>query len=264
MLAPMVSVSTGRGPITEAMQESCLWTGSAVNSPAAVYLSAGEDSRMLTVTEPTHMRSRAVDVTGLEPFAFYVFVDQKYPQDNASMHFDDGRTVIDEWHAEQLTIGPYPAWHLNLIVKSDRYGERNVSVLRIKSTNDQFTELALAEDWKTHCLITVLDGCTGFGDQPSRRNAPALCENDITTSRSTNLVKLNPDWLITDHFNGPSRGLPNAELVRGEEIKSTGQGSCDLSFKYACDLASPQWPSYGEQDRDRYVRLYAVESSQRK
>ncbi len=252
----MPSISSGRGPITEAMQESSLWTGTAVNSPAAVYLSSGDDSRMLSVTHPENIRAKASDGPVPEPFAFYVHVDRQTPLNRPGLDYDDGRTQITRWDAESLSIGGHHAWFLKLIVRSDRYAERNVAVLRIRATNDEFTELALAEDWKTHCLITVLDGCLNFGGQPGNR-----CENDITGNRRTNLLKLNPDWLITDHFK-------RSQLVQGE-VPETGDviepddpKHYGLRFKHACALATPRWPGAEQRDRDRYVRLYEVEPTE--
>jgi len=238
------------------MQESSLWTGTAVNSPAAVYLSSGNDSRMLSVTHPKHIRAKAGDGPVPEPVGFYVHVDKENPHGNPGLDYQDGRTEVKQWHRKRLSIGPYDAWHLKLIVRSDRYAERNVAVLRIKATNDEFTELALAEDWKTHCLITVLDGCTGYGGQPNNR-----CEVDLTGKRRTNLLDLKPDWLITDHFNGPGPWLWH-DLEAGEVIEPDDPKRYGLRFKHRCALASPQWPGAGRGDDERFVRLYQAEPTQ--
>ncbi len=251
----MPSISSGRGPITEAMQESSLWTGTAVNSPAAVYLSSGDDSRMLSVTHPENIRAKVGDGPVPEPFAFYVHVDRQTPLNRPGLDYDDGRTQITRWDAESLSIGGHHAWFLKLIVRSDRYAERNVAVLRIRAENNEFTELALAEGWKTHCLITVCDGC-GFGGNPH-------CENDISGKRRTNLLKLQPDWAITDHFK---RGNVGTEAVpqRGELIEPGDSKRYGLRFKHVCGLTTPRNPLPGHHNRDpdRYVRLYEVEPTE--
>ena len=232
-----------------------MWTGTPVNSPAAVHLSAGDDTRLLSVTHPDHIRTKVRSGSTPEPFAFYVHVDECTPRNDPALAYQDDRTRIMEYERERMNVGPHPAWLLKLTVFSHLYGERNVAVLRVRASNAQFTRQALAEDWKTHCLITVLDGCTGFG-RPllhSRNH----CEAEITGRRPTNLLKLKPDWLITDHFNGQWPWYPH-DLAPGEIVEPEHPKRFGLRFKHACALATPQWPGATQRDKERYVRLYEV------
>ena len=243
----MPSISSGHGPITELMQESSVWTGMPVNSPAAVYLSSGNDSRMLTVTHPDHLRAKADGGPTPEPFAFYVHVDKQTSVNRPGLDFRDANTQVDEWDREIVRIDRHQAILLKLTLRSDRYPERNVAVLRIRATNNQFTKLAQAEDWKTHCLITVCDGCAFGGNRH--------CENDISGRRQTNLLKLRPDWLITDHFR---RGIHGTDPVPqdGQFLKPDDPIRFGLRFRHVGPLTTPPRPIPGEDNRDRYVRLY--------
>lgn len=255
MTMPSISFFSLRGPIAGAREKSAGWTGTSADCPAAVYLSAGDNTRLLSVTHPDHIRSRIEGGQGPEPFAFYVHVDEYVPQGAPELDYRDDRTRIECHGCERLNVGPHPAWLMKLSIISNIYGERNVAVLRVRASNAQFTRQALAENWKTHCLITVLDGCTGFG-RPLRRSQNR-CEVEITGRRRTNLLKLKPDWLITDHFNGPWPWHPH-DLRPGEIVEPDDPKRFGLRFKHAGALATPQWPGAGQGDKQRYIRLYEV------
>lgn len=249
---PSISISSGHGPITEAMHRSSEWMGMPETGPAAVYLSSGNDTRPLSITHPEHIRAQCGDGPTPEPTGFYVFVDKGHPWRDPRLRFDDGRTCVRLCEMDRFVIGSHRAWLQLLTVSCDRYDDRKVAVLRIRATNDQFTQLALAEEWKTHLLITTLDGCTGYGGQPNNQ-----CEVDTTGDGPENLRKLEPDWLVTDHFDGPRPWLPR-DLAPGNFYKPLAPHNYPLRFKHAGVLATPKWPGAGQGDRERYVRLYEV------
>lgn len=233
------------------MAASATWTGAATNGPAAVYLSADSDSRMLPATHPEHIRVRAGGMPTPEPVSFYVHVDKKPIANGSGLTFEDDRTRVTEQGREAADIAGCPAHLLKLTVGSDRYPDRNVAVLRIEATNEHFTELALAEDWKTHLLITVCDGCRGWGGNDR-------CEVEITGRRETNLQQLKPEWLLTDHFK-PDRG-DDWDPRPGQLVKPTDPKRFPLRFVHTCALAGPKYHPDGDHNRypGRFARLYEV------
>ena len=205
---------------------------------------------MITVTHPEHLRARAGDRSAPEPFAFYVHVDKQTSVNTPVLDFRDANTRIVEESREMLWIDRREAILLKLTMRSDRYPERKVAVLRIRASNDQFTRLALDEDWKTHCLITVCDGCR-FGGNDGR------CENDISGNRRTNLLHLRPDWLVTDHLQYGHLG-PWLVPREGQFIEPRNTARFDLRFRHVARLTTPQRPMLFDDNRDRHVHLFDV------
>jgi len=237
-------------PIQAAQTLSAEWTGADPQGPAALYLSAGYDTRALTLTHPAFLAKQSGRM--LEEMSFYVFVDAYQPRDDRELNFTDpaGRTQIKTVTVSDHPVGPFDGYLLNLTTKSTTMPWRKVSVLRVRALNDEFANLALEEGWQPHCVISVCDGCC-FGGNPR-------CENEFRKPEKSIQARLKPNWIITDHLRN-IRGREIVDPLDGDVIRSTNP-----HFGYEAEqiaFLSTNWQGPGR-SFDGGARLFAFRSTE--
>ena len=201
-------------PIQAAQTLSAGWTGADPHGPAALYLSAGNDTRAMTLTHPAFLAKQSGRM--LEEMSFYVFVDAYQPRDDRELNFTDpaGRTQIKTVTVSDHPVGPFDGYLLNMTTKSTTMPWRKVSVLRVRALNDAFANLALDEGWRPHCVISVCDGCCFGGNE--------RCENHFRKPEGSIQARLKPKWIITDHLRD-IRGREIVDPLDGDVIRSTNR-----------------------------------------
>ena len=204
-------------PIQAAQTLSAEWTGAEPHGPAALYLSAGSDTRALTLTHPAVLAKQSGRM--LEEMSFYVYVDQSAPYEDPALDFTDstGRTQINTVDVVDHPVGPFDGYLLSITTESTEIPARKISVLRVRAQNDEFAALALAEGWHPHCVIQC---------------------------------RLKPSWIITDHLPG-STAQGGDDPKNGDVIRSTEPNFGFVAEQVA--FLSTGWRGTGLRDKGNHL-----------
>jgi len=193
----------------------------------ALYVSSGRDTRPLTFLHPDHLTQRGVgDVPAPNMF---VYVDREPSlAHEEGFVFLDGRTTIVGAQPRTLPLGGLTAFSSRLTYESDRFTTRRYALVFVRATNQQFGVRAARAGWTPDYLISVNDGCAGFG-----RND--RCESLLTASGAANGLGPGHRYWVTDHVGR----APDAETVlHGGTL--TGDRHSALEIRLL-GLLSEQW-----------------------
>jgi hypothetical protein len=182
----------------------------------ALYVSAGGDTNPFILLHPDFLSGQAE--AQIEAPNFFVYVDAERPGngENAGLRFEDDRTTIQTEAELPSNLGDAEGSLLRVSIKSDRMTERQVAVLRLRMTNEEFAQAALKEGWSPEWFVGVCDGCGAFGGN-------TRCECDLEPEHSIPL-RLNARYWVTDHLpRGDVRGTREGgeeDLVNGQLVRS--------------------------------------------
>ena len=235
--------SIDQKPIQAAQSLAREWSGADPHDPAALYLSAGSDTRALTLTHPAVLAKQSGRM--LEEMSFYVYVDQSAPCEDPALNFTDstGRTQINTVDVVDHPVGPFDGYLLSINTESTEMPARKISVLRVRAQNDEFAALALAEGWHPHCVISVCDGCNGFGGN-------TRCESKFSDAATSIQCRLKPSWIITDHLPG-STAQGGDDPKNGDVIRSTEPNFGFVAEQVA--FLSTGWRGTGLRDKGNHL-----------
>ena len=184
----------------------------------ALYVSAGGDTKPFTLLHPEFLAKQADG--RLDARNAFVFVDAGRPGngENNGLAYHDGRTKITTVREETVEVANGTGSLLFVSIESDQMASRQVVVLRLRMTNEEFAQTALAEGWSPEWFIGVCDGCGAFGGN-------SRCESDLEPEHSIPL-RLGVRYWVTDHLpradvqgtrEGGEEDLVDGQLVRSRD-----------------------------------------------
>lgn len=205
-----------------------------------LYISAGQDTRPMSLLHPEFL-DRQGGGKAVAP-NFLVYVD-KGPL--TGLYFKDERTEIVGTGHHLVQFMRAPGLLLRMSMKSHQFEPRNVAVLKLQMTNDEFAASALTEGWHPDWLISVCDGCgMGGGNQ---KNGSFWCDNHIRDTKTSIPLQLGARYWVTDHIFGmeggckPHRSGGRDDLADGDAVLSANPDQ-DIRLRQLCFL-STSWRS---------------------
>lgn len=214
-------------------------------SVAALYVSAGADTRPLAYLRPEVIPEEVTSGESLP--RFFVFVDLIEPSaEEPLLGFEDDRSRIKTIEHQPVETERWDfASLLRVNVQSDSYPDREYAVLRIRGDNEAICQDALAEGWAPEWFIGVRDGCGG-------------CFNIIDSAEDSIPLRLGVSFWLTNDLGG--YGLNDGDFNRLHEF---GHSVPVAGGQRLLEVATWQtWPSSGW-GIDRWVSLFRVEDARR-
>ena len=203
----------------------------------AFYPSSARDLKPLTYLHPDHLGSITDRDVPSPNVLVYSDSKREYLDDASEKHwsrplaFDDQHTTVSGEPVESVTIEGVRIAINRLTYRSDRYTERRYVVLRALGSNQEVSVRAARQGWSPDFLITVCDGCLGFGGANSIEER---CEAAVLSSPPL-LSGLGPGfrWLVTDHFD------VNAREPRAPNVGEAGPFDLEEVALLSTDWSGP-------------------------